>query len=457
MLSANKLRVHIPPSRLDECACCRKVANKYCASCGEAVYCSAECQKTDWPEHKAHCGKTDRIDVSSFYPFIACLVDENHMTSSGSLLPYHPALTHQIINNPAPNSNVCVLPNGTSSNIVMLGDSIPLDNLMGSDAWWPAAASPSVRGKLATRIQREGNVLQILTAVCLALVAEIYTTTSGTNTGATKAQQSRRVRLRFHSSPIADFGLCIGSAAVTAQDKLAYVFLDPDADLNAPLNYVKGQDPDEHYWLYFTTAHGEDVTLDCSMFTFNMCTMIQTQSYCPHYGSDFSQLCDWSPAYLRDRDQDRHATYLHKERRRISALRDPDIRKIAERDPSCPEDIDSDALTRFMEKVSGRTLARESKEAMLDFTKRIIMHDLTRTRTLMAKRGYLKFPEQPIVAIQGDPEELVDIDNEIPDDYLQKARRLRSKERKGLLSHEEVKERLRKLNESMRSRTKVKR
>lgn len=162
-----------------------------------------------------------------------------------------------------------------------------------------------------------GNVLPLLTAASLALLAEIYTTTAGTSTGQTKAEQARRVRLRYKSSAIADFGICASSAKVTASDRLAYVHEMP----NTPI--IKGQDHNDHYWLYFTTAAGEDVTLDCSVFTFNMCTVIPTDAYSPHYDSDLHMVSPFAPAWYPERTHDKYNTNLYVERKRVSVLRDP--------------------------------------------------------------------------------------------------------------------------------------
>ncbi|EXJ91678.1 hypothetical protein A1O3_00228 [Capronia epimyces CBS 606.96] len=50
-----------------QCAACRKTTNlKRCAKCKTTQYCSQECQKTDWKEHKKSCSKNapDRSNPS---------------------------------------------------------------------------------------------------------------------------------------------------------------------------------------------------------------------------------------------------------------------------------------------------------------------------------------------------------------------------------------------------------
>jgi hypothetical protein len=158
----------------------------------------------------------------------------------------HPVFLHQIVNNPNPNCPpVNFFPfDDWAGKPVILGDQI--SSPPGTEEWWPTTI-PTVRSKLFRRIVREGYVLPILTAVCIALLAEIYTTTSGSS--AVGDSKQRRARLRYLSSPIADFGVAVGSARVINQDKLAYFRLSDGA-------LIRGQDPDQHYWIYFTTVRG---------------------------------------------------------------------------------------------------------------------------------------------------------------------------------------------------------
>jgi hypothetical protein len=252
--------------------------------------------------------------------------------------PIHFALRHRIINSPNPGSKANLLPDGSWANLVVLGD--PIDqSQMGSESWWPTAMSPAVRSKFLRRVVTEGMVLPILTATCFALLTEMYTNPSGEN--------DYRPRLNYRSSPITDFGIAAGSARVHDQDRLAYY--QPSEK-----NFRRGQDPDEHYWLYFTTIRGENIILDCAMFTFNMCLVVTDEPYVP---PGVSLGC--SPAYFGERKLAQITPDLQTERKRVSALRDPLLQSLA----LCNQDGfrkgELDTLSAFMESVSGKAPTQE--------------------------------------------------------------------------------------------------
>ena len=41
----------------NECAVCFKYADKNCSKCKSVKYCSVDCQRKDWPDHKIKCTK----------------------------------------------------------------------------------------------------------------------------------------------------------------------------------------------------------------------------------------------------------------------------------------------------------------------------------------------------------------------------------------------------------------
>lgn len=80
-----------------------------------------------------------------------------------------------------------------------------------------------------------------MTCVAVALVAEMYTTSSEVSSDQNgKQTRGRRMRLQYGSSPIADFGIVAGKADVKRQDRLAYYNVVDHV-------FEMGQDPDDHY------------------------------------------------------------------------------------------------------------------------------------------------------------------------------------------------------------------
>ncbi|KIJ95976.1 hypothetical protein K443DRAFT_107974, partial [Laccaria amethystina LaAM-08-1] len=143
----HKGTVYLPLEKLDKCSLCNKRQSGLllCSACGERIYCSKECQQTDWKTHKVFCGryilyirfptphsrssalgKTNRIDLNVFYPLIACLSEINHLDEQK---PIHNALWHKIINSPNPDSDEIVeCPDGTPGRLILLGEEISLDD-----------------------------------------------------------------------------------------------------------------------------------------------------------------------------------------------------------------------------------------------------------------------------------------------------------------------------------------
>ena len=84
-------------------------------------------------------GKNERIDLATFYPFLALLADLFHC---GDYKSMHPALMQPVINNPSPSSPPEVLPDGSAARLVVLGpDANPLKLLLDRGSWWPSAST----------------------------------------------------------------------------------------------------------------------------------------------------------------------------------------------------------------------------------------------------------------------------------------------------------------------------
>ncbi|KAF5317527.1 hypothetical protein D9619_013193 [Psilocybe cf. subviscida] len=382
------------------CAVCRAAHTpekkiRVCLACGEVAYCSQECQESDWTQHKRHCGKgkTDRVQLQSFYPLLAVIAYSARLL----LVPNneHPALCHQIINNPDPiTGDVVDCPNGEAARLVLLGDPIS-PHEAGSPEWWPSASSAEIRSKLQRRILTEGLLLPMMLAITVSLVGEMYTSNAVPSSEEPQFQATgrRRVRLTYKRSPISDFGIIAGSARVTAQDRLVYYQMDGDL--------MMGQDPEDHYWVYFTTVSGEEVYLDCGMYTFNFAVMVQSIGYLIHGIPDVGL----TPASWMDREQEKFFPTAARDklqwmpRKRFSILRDERLDKVLR--PMTVLDSDLPVLYNLMDEIAGRSCTEWEKNMFrlfLSYSSRIL-------RLTMKHRDYLQFPEQPRSDIDFDPGE----------------------------------------------------
>jgi hypothetical protein len=305
--------------------------------------------------------------------------------------PLHLSITHKILNDPNPDAHPVGFPDGSAAKLILLGDEIPLIDI-GSPTWWPTAISDKVRSKLFRRLIRQGYVLPILMSVCLALLAEMYTTDAVPASASPDGKAKRRTRLRHKTSPIADFGIAYGSADVKNQDKFAYLNV-------ADMSFFKGQDPDDHYWLYFTTIAGQDILLDCAMFTFNMCLMVPAEPYLP------GPLIVHAPAFFRDRVIDRNTPKLHKEIRRASVLRDPDLHKAVANSANRLTTPDVNHIISFMERLSKRTITQIEKDLMITFT----LANFEVLAQNLRHEDWKQYPSSVPIQIETDPGEM-DVD-----------------------------------------------
>lgn len=289
------------------------------------------------------------------------------------------------MNNPHPECPPVTLNDGWEGRPVILGDK--LTTPPGTDEWWSSAPSLNIRGKLLRRMMREGSVLPIVTAVCISLLAEMYTTT-----------KKHRIRLRYKSSPISDFGVAMGSAKVTSQDRLAYFSLSDG-------NMTHGQDPDKHYWIYFTTIRGEEIILDCAMFTFNMCLMVNgTAPYLPQLGP----ISQFAPAFFRDRAFVKDSPELHTERKRMSVLRSETLRKTIVDSLNGFTERDAAVFTSFMQRLSGKKCTVKETELVGTY---VTLH-CGFLRLCLQERRWENFPSAPEMAIEQDPGESIgDVDD----------------------------------------------
>jgi hypothetical protein len=402
-------KIPLPPRGMTKCDNCSNTKNlRLCSKCGEGIYCSAACQSSLWPHHKRQCKLTDRIDLATFYPFLAGLADCSHLFYN--VKPMHQAVTHQIINSPNPYTSATVLSKELAAKAIVLGDPIRVPFEISSKKWWPTASSDMVRSKLFRRISREGYVLPILTSLCTALLASFYPE------GPVDSKEPR-CRLRYRSSVISDFGIAKGWADVKPQDRFVYFFRN-DQKLEM------GQDPKEHYWIYFRTVRGEEVTLDLSMFTFNLCMQVTLAPYFPQ--SFLEMMPAYSPAFFADRVIQAGTPNLHYEVKRASILHNDKLREALSSSPGCNEDSEA-LMVDFMEQLSGRPITPQEQDAVAICTER----HLETFSWLVKGRYYRCFPSEVALSIEQDPGEVSDPDPEKEDEWNKQIKEFKRLKKKG--------------------------
>lgn len=236
-----------------------------------------------------------------------------HSAHVHALWPLHFAVKHKIVSDVNPGVQTTRIPDGREVKLIVVDDISPPCGLTPDiSRWWPSAKSNTVAGKLQKRILFHGHVLHVAAAVAGALVSDIYTTTSG------GGSPQARLRLKYRTSPIADFGICRGSVLVPPQDRLMFFSMQQG-------KYTDCQDPDEHYWLYFSTLKGEELFLDFALFPFNFTQCVKTRGYPP---PALDTLLDDAPCHWTERVLNKRNLNLYKEHSRLSFLRDEDFQDV---------------------------------------------------------------------------------------------------------------------------------
>ena len=296
-------------------------------------------------------GETDRIELRSFYPFLALIIEQFHNSVA---LEGHPALSHTIVGGLKKIRQA----DGTCYTVVSLGEHVSFDELVQKPrAWWPQYPSIMDARRLRDRITREGNILLINTAISIALLAELYTTTSDANAKRQDWQFDHRTRLTVRSCPIADFGIMAGSVSGPSIDRLAYY--DTQAKSTA-----YGQDPNDHYWIYFTTLRGEVLYLDCGLYTISPGDVLKAGPYvADHLTERFTLI----PTFLLDSAARKTMTPVHTERSRTSVLKNPEILEALLRNQLKFEKENGALYSKFMQGISGKEPSPREKRLVTPF------------------------------------------------------------------------------------------
>lgn len=189
---------------------------------------------------------------------------------------------------------------------------------------------------------------------------------------------------------------------MTFQDKLGYFNLKERT-------ITPGQDPDDHYWIYFLTAADEEIVLDCAMYTFNMALVIDTEPYTlPEFGPDWASEQPWAPAFLCHRELRKKTPWLWTERTRQSMLKDDGMHEMVGKGHQVLKLEESDkAFGKFMKKLkpSGKAVTAFEKK----FSRTLAITHVDVFRGCFGREDWKRFPE-PAVNIQNDPGEMDNVE-----------------------------------------------
>jgi hypothetical protein len=381
--------------------------------------------------------QTEHVDLGRFWPFFAYL---SEMCRIDPARPLHPAIMRKIVNNPIPNDDFEIV-NGVATNPVVLGEPIRMDQMIGR-AWWPSAISDQMRRELFWRIMREGHSVQVLLSILISLMAEMYTTNHDPEKAPTKDpaeeqfSHNKRFRLQSGSNAVIDFGICKGEADVKEGDTLGY-FTDFPRD---PTKFIRGQDPKDHYWIYFKTIR-EEFTLDLCMFTFNFGLCVRATQYQPHHFPGAPEINDVG-AFFLTREYRRDTPKLQWETERFSVLQNEELWNTV-RTRNFRE-ADTGALISFMDLVTSRPSTRQEQCFLISWT--------TKHRRMLASnlyhKEYLQYPPTPPVGINYDPgqEERIRPPEDEEEAFITYIRKKTRLARKGKIGADELVENLRAWN-----------
>ncbi|KAF9454475.1 hypothetical protein P691DRAFT_656267 [Macrolepiota fuliginosa MF-IS2] len=366
--------ISVPLRILDKCYVCASVKGlRVCNSCASRIYCSRECQKKDWKEHKPWCSATVQINLKVFYPLIAYMMEFMRCVTSQfhNVLPRpHPAFNHKIIRAPLPGVRKSTESDSPIHHTVTLGARHTITDLSG---WWKAglrAHGDAGCLKLFHHCGREHSVYKIIIATTLALLAEVYSTYHVLTSEPPFVIEGNRPRFRleYGKSPIADFGICKGKVRGKTHRVQTWTYYDPATETRTtPL------DPENHYWIYFKALSGEELVLDCCSYSFGMEATVDAS---PCLETLPPMMCipgsSRVPAYLRssrDTGGGDKLPYTLVEEKRFSVMQNTELQKAiaTEVDPrGLAKDSDEVKIVRaFMDEVLGEACTDYDVEAML--------------------------------------------------------------------------------------------
>ncbi|KAH6912747.1 hypothetical protein BKA70DRAFT_1264834 [Coprinopsis sp. MPI-PUGE-AT-0042] len=391
------IRIPIP---LNRCSFCNKKGKLLlCSSCLDVGYCNPHCQKEDWKQHKAYCKKhgVDKIDMGAWYPMLAWICFRSHHDKDEKFK--HPALERKVLNSMDEQQKTI----GRISSVRTLDLGSPcqsVSNVMwetGEDndalvkAWWPRAPSSEEAYRLVSKIKTEKGALLGLISAAFGLLTSMYL-----DSPLAVSENGRSPRMMMGKYPITDFGISRGRLFRGKTDRLQYR-LKPENEL------ISFQDPNIHYWIYFTNSAGESGVLDCNCIQYGIGIKVDCSTY--NIVRDDGTPHQWyGPAYCPGWFLDASvapspSSAGYHEDQRTSVLHDPGLQDAAVAMSSfltlSEKTMLNNAATAasFMDRVSVQPVETWEKE--------LLRHSMARAVTLFwdsrRTNNYLRFPKHPSI------------------------------------------------------------
>ncbi|KAJ3567618.1 hypothetical protein NP233_g6252 [Leucocoprinus birnbaumii] len=195
-------------------------------------------------------------------------------------------------------------------------------------AWWKFCKTPS-RSDFdwyTLQFSREIDELKITVSTCLALISCLYYTPSPEDEITTPFY-----RLEYGRNPISDFGICKGK--ISRNDTLY---------------------PENHYWLYYTTATGDEVFLDCNASNFGMNIFVDTTPLLRRLPDEPDSVGKNGVPVLFMETDDRGGHPFEPIEKRFSAPRDSEFHRATFRISLIEQkQEDVDAVQRFIDNIRG--------------------------------------------------------------------------------------------------------
>ena len=347
---------------------------------------------------------TLQINLKIFYPAIAYMIEymRNITPHNHNMHPLpHPALSHKIIR-----SSPVVVRRGKPSDhpvhhTVTLGGPHEVRKSTTLETWWRSGLRMyGIAGclKLLQHCSRELRIPELLVATCLSLLAEVYSTYLAFKEDSEKdSALSWKIRPCFRleqgRSPIADFGISQGRVKARSNRLQTWTYYDPKDETRTMVS-----NPDHHYWIYFKTVSGQELTLDCCSYSFGMEACVDASLIVEKLPPSLCVPgCSRIPAYFRSSldPVDKHPYDLIEEKR-FSVMQNETLHRAIATDvypENFPKDSEEIKIIRdFTETVTGQPCTETDMEILLWWRS----HGSGILRLILSGRRWLEW-DKPVI------------------------------------------------------------